>query len=96
MKQPLRQLSIFPDDNQRYSEIEQLVELLLDPVGKAQRHKAVVAIEAMQRRRWLEGVAGIFLARRCYDEATRMHYRRILRTAGLGLVASQCYYDPID
>ena len=95
MKQPSRQLSLFSEDNEHYDNIERLVELLIDPVGRVRRSKAVAATKAIRRRRWLEAIAGIFLARGCYDSATRLHYRRILRVAGLGLIASQCYYDPI-
>ena len=95
MKQPPRQLSLFPGDNEDYDNMERLVELLLDPVGRSQRSKAAAAAKAVSRRRWQEALAGIFLTRGCFDAETRLHYRRILRTAGLGLVACQCYYDPV-
>lgn len=42
--EPPRQLSLFPEDNEAYETIEQLVELLLEPAGRAQRAKAVALL----------------------------------------------------
>ncbi len=41
LPQPPRQLSVFPEDNQQYDDMQSLLDLLLDPQGRAERAKAV-------------------------------------------------------
>lgn len=43
-----RQLSLFPDENKHYQRMERLLELLLEPVGRARRKKAVMALRRQQ------------------------------------------------
>ena len=44
LPEPPRQLSLFPEDNEAHDAMERLVDLLLEPVGRAQRAKAAAVL----------------------------------------------------
>ena len=89
------QLSLLKSNNELRAHMDRLVELLLDSVEQAKIVEAWSAVEVSRNRLRQKALVAAFLTQHSYDQTTRLTRARVLLTTGLGIVACQCYYEPV-